>query len=109
VLPKWGEVPLKQIDYQAYSTWLGGLAVDGSQRGTALSASRITQARQLVGAVLNYAQSTGKIAKNVAGEIKRTEDLPTATERERRYLTHAELLRLARATERFEMLTLVLG
>ncbi len=109
VLPKWGEVPLKQIDYQAYSTWLGGLAVDGSQRGTALSASRITQAHQLVGAVLKYAQRTGKIAKNVAGEIKRTEDLPTSTERERRYLTHAELLQLARAAERFETLTLVLG
>ncbi len=109
VLPKWGEVPLKQIDYQAYSTWLGGLAVDGSQRGTALSASRITQAHQLVGAVLKYAQRTGKIAKNVALEIKRSEDLPQQTERERRYLSHAELLGLARATDRFETLTLVLG
>ena len=109
VLPKWGEVPLKQIDYQAYSTWLGGLAVDGSQRGTALSASRITQAHQLVGAVLKYAQRTGKIARNVAAEIKRSEDLPMPTERERRYLNHAELLQLAKATERFETLTLVLG
>jgi len=109
VLPRWGEVPLKQIDYQAYSSWLGGLAVDGSRRGTALSASRITQAHQLVGAVLKYAQRTGKIVKNVASEIKRTEDLPTAAERERRYLTHAELLQLARATARFETLTLVLG
>jgi len=59
--------------------------------------------------MLKYAQRTGKIARNVAGEIKRTQDLPTATERERRYLTHAELLRLARATERFQTLTLVLG
>jgi integrase len=109
VLPKWGEVPLKQIDYQAYSTWLGGLAVDGSQRGTALSASRITQAHQLVGAVLKYAQRTGKVAKNVALEIKRSEDLPQQAERERRYLSHAELLRLAKATDRFETLTLVLG
>ena len=109
VLPKWGDVPLKQIDYQAYSTWLGGLAVDGSQRGTALSASRITQVHQLVGAVLKYAQRTGKIAKNVALEIKRSEDLPQQTERERRYLSHAELLGLARATDRFETLTLVLG
>jgi integrase len=109
VLPKWGEVPLKQIDYQAYSTWLGGLAVDGSQRGTALSASRVTQAHQLVGAVLKYAQRTGKIARNVAVEIKRSEDLPMPTERERRYLNHVELLQLAKATERFDTLTLVLG
>jgi integrase len=84
------------------------LAVDGSQRGTALSASRITQAHQLVGAVLKYAQRTGKIARNVAAEIKRSEDLPMPTERERRYLNHAELLQLAKATERFETLTLVL-
>jgi integrase len=59
--------------------------------------------------VLKYAQHTGKIAKNVAAEIKRGEDLPQQTERERRYLTHTELLLLARAAERFETLTLVLG
>lgn len=109
VLPRWGNVPLKRINYEQYSTWLGGLSVDGSQAGKGLSASRITQAHQLVGAVLKYAQRTGKIAKNVAAEIKRDEDLPEPTEQERRYLTHAELLRLATATERFETLTLVLG
>jgi integrase len=109
VLPQWGSVPLKKISYESYSQWLGSLSVDGSQRGTALSASRITQAHQLVGAVLRYAQRTGKIAKNVTTEIKRDEDLPEPTERERRYLTHAELLKLARATDRFETLTLVLG
>jgi len=36
-------------------------------------------------------------------------DLPEQAERGRRYLTHAELLMLARATGRFETLTLVLG
>ncbi|ORB70852.1 tyrosine-type recombinase/integrase [Mycobacterium scrofulaceum] len=109
VLPEWGEVPLKSIDYEQYSMWLGGLAVDGSQAGKGLSASRITQAHQLVGAVLKYAQRTGKIAKNVAADINRGEDLPQQVARERRYLTHAELLKLARATGRFEALTLVLG
>lgn len=109
VLPRWGDVPLKKINYEGYSTWLGGLAVDGSQAGNGLSASRITQAHQLVGAVLKYAQRTGKTAKNVAAEISRTQDLPQQTARERRYLTHCELLRLAKATGRFETLTLVLG
>jgi integrase len=109
VLPRWGDVPLKSINYEQYSTWLGGLSVDGSQAGKGLSASRITQAHQLVGAVLKYAQRTSKITKNVAAEIKRGEDLPQPTERERRYLTHAELLKLASAAERFETLTLVLG
>ena len=109
VLPTWADVSLKRIDYESYSTWLGGLSVDGSQRGTGLSASRITQAHQLVGAVLKYAQRTGRVAKNVALEIKRDQDLPEQAERERRYLTHTELLMLARATGRFETLTLVLG
>jgi hypothetical protein len=59
--------------------------------------------------VLKYAERTGKIAKNVAAEIKRDEDLPSPTERERRYLTHAELSKLAKASDRFETLTLILG
>ncbi|MEU0495902.1 hypothetical protein [Mycobacterium sp. NPDC006124] len=70
VLPQWGRVPLNQINYEKYSTWLGVLAAEGSQKGTALSASRITQCHQLAGAVLKYAQRTGKITRNVAPEIK---------------------------------------
>src|SRR5271156_4289314 len=73
------------------------------------SVSRPQPNHQLVGAVLKYAQRTGKISRNVAAEIKRSEDLPMPVERERRYLNHAELLQLAKATERFETLTLVLG
>jgi hypothetical protein len=58
-------VPLKSINYGTYSAWLSGLAVDGSQKGTGLSASRITQAHQVVGAVLKYAMRTGKIPKTL--------------------------------------------
>jgi hypothetical protein len=63
VLPTWELVPLKPIDYVSYSTWLGGLSVDGGQRGTGQSANGITQAHQLVGAVLEYAQRTGRSRK----------------------------------------------
>lgn len=109
VLPRWGEVPLKGVTFEAYSGWLGGLAVDGSQTGKGLSASRITQAHQLVGAVLKYAQKSGKVAKNVALEMSRSQDLPEQTERERRYLTHEELLRLANAAGDYATMTLVMG
>ncbi|ODQ87509.1 hypothetical protein BHQ18_23135 [Mycolicibacterium flavescens] len=54
-------------------------------------------------------QRIGKVAKNVAHEIKRDQDFPEQAERERRYLSHAELLMLAKAADRFETLTLVLG
>lgn len=109
VLPRWGSVPVKDIDYEAYSQWIGSLSVDGSQKGKPLSASRITQAHQNVGAILKYAQKTGKVSKNVALEMKRSEDLPQPVEKERRYLTHAELLTLAGEMGRFETLTLLLG
>lgn len=109
VLPKWGDVPIKAIDYSAYSAWLGGLSVDGSVKGKPLSASRITQTHQLAGAVLKYAIRTGKLTKNVAAEIDRGQDLPEAIEAEHVYLTHAQLLSLAGAAGRFDVLTLVLG
>lgn len=109
VYPRWKDVPLKQITYEDYLQWLGSLSVNGSQKGTALSASRITQTHQIVGAVLKYATKTGKIPKNVALEIKRNEDLPEAAEQERRYLTHEELHRLADSAEIYGTLTLVLG
>ena len=42
-------------------------------------------------------------------EIERRQDLPQTGETERHYLTHKQLLELARATGRFETLTLILG
>jgi integrase len=109
VLPQWGDVSLKRIDYQGYSTWLGMLATEGSQTCKGLSASRITQAHQLVGAVLKYAQRTGRITKNVALEFKRGEDIPEQPELEPGISRTPRLLSLAKATGRFETLTLVLG
>lgn len=108
VLPKWGDVPLKKIDYASYIQWIGSLNTAG-ERKKPLSASRIIQAHQLVGFVLKYAQRTGKVAKNVALELKRSEDLPQPNERECRYLSHTELLQLAAAIGRYQTLTLVLG
>jgi integrase len=109
VLPRWGEMPLKAITYGELSAWLSGLSVDGSQEGTGLSASRIIQTHQLMGAVYKYAVKAGLASKNVAAEIERRHDLPKTGESERHYLTHIQLLELARETGRFETMTLVLG
>jgi integrase len=109
VLPRWGEMPLKAITYGELSAWLSGLSVDGSQEGTGLSASRIIQTHQLMGAVYKYAVKAGLASKNVAAEIERRHDLPKTGESERHYLTHIQLLDLARETGRFETMTLVLG
>jgi integrase len=109
VLPRWGEMPLKAITYGELSAWLSGLSVDGSQEGTGLSASRIIQTHQLMGAVYKYAVKAGLASKNVAAEIERRHHLPKTGESERHYLTHIQLLELARETGRFETMTLVLG
>jgi hypothetical protein len=79
------------ITYSDYHQWLSGLSGDPERP---LSASRIHQAHQCVGAVMKYAVKSGLVASNAIAGIEST-DLPQRTERERRYLTHAELLTLA--------------
>jgi len=109
VLPRWGDAPMKEITYGGLSAWIASLSVDGSQAGTALSASRIRQTHQLVGAVFKYAVKSGLAAKNVAAEIDRRTELPETMETQQHYLTHRQLLDLAGAAGRFQTLTLVLG
>lgn len=105
ILPQWRDIPLAVISYGDYHGWLSGLSSDPERP---LSASRIRQAHQCAGAVMGFALKSGLIATNVIAGIE-SSDLPQRTERERRYLTHAELLKLAGATGRFETLTLTLG
>jgi integrase len=105
ILPQWRNTPLKDLNYSDYHQWLSGLS---GARERPLSASRIRQAHQCVGAVMKYAVKSGLVSTNVIASIE-SSDLPQRTEAERRYLTHAELLKLAKATGRFETLTLVLG
>ncbi len=69
----------------------------GLQRGTGLSACRITPAHHLVGAVLKYPVKT---AENVAAEIDRDQDLTHRSESQPRFLTHEELLKLAKGRAR---------
>lgn len=109
VLPRWGATPVKDIDYQSLSRWLGELSVNGSQRGKPLSASRIRQTHQLIGAILKYAQRSGMVTKNVAADVERKHDLPAEHGRTQHALTHAQLLGLVAHMDRYATLTLVLG
>ncbi len=109
VLPRWGDRPIKEITYGELSEWLASLSMTGSRVGTGLSASRVIQTHQLIGAIYKYAVKAGLANTNVAGEISRRHDLPKIADTERRYLTHRQLLDLATATGRYETLTLVLG
>lgn len=87
--------------------WITSLSVDGSVRfeGKGLSASRVRQTHQLVGAVFRFAIKAKHLATNPSEDI----DLPDLPETEQRYLTHEQLHRLALASGRQRTLMLVLG
>jgi integrase len=107
VLPRWKDVPLREVSFDNLQVWISYLSVDGSVRfeGKGLSASRVRQAHQLVGAVLKFAVKAKHLPANPADGI----ELPRLPEAEQRYLTHEQLHRLAIASGRFRTLVLVLG
>src|SRR4051794_31354010 len=107
VLPRWKEVPLRDVRFDDLQVWITGLSVDGSVRfeGKGLSASRVRQAHQLVGAVLKLAVKAKHLAGNAANSI----ELPRLPEAEQRYLTHEQLHRVAVASGRLRTLVFVLG
>lgn len=107
VLPKWKDVQLRDIQFDDLQVWISGLSVDGSSRfeGEGLSASRVRQAHQLIGAVLKFAVKAKHLPANPADGI----ELPRLPEIEQRYLTHEQLHRLAVACGRYRTLVLVLG
>jgi integrase len=107
VLPRWKDVPLRDIRFDVLQVWITGLSVDGSVRfeGKGLSASRVRQAHQLVGAVLKFAVKSKHLSANPADGV----ELPRLPETEQRYLTHEQLHRVAVASGRLRTLVLVLG
>lgn len=107
ILPRWKDVPLREISFDDLQVWVTALSVDGSSRfeGKGLSASRVRQAHQLMGAVLKFAVRARYLPNNPAEGI----ELPRLPETEQRYLTHEQLHRLAMASGRFRTFVLVLG
>ena len=107
VLPRWKDTPLRDVTYDDLQVWITGLSAGGSVRfeGTGLSASRVRQTHQLVGAVLRFAVRAKHLPANPADGV----ELPRLPESEQRYLTHEQLHRVAVASGRLRTLVLVLG
>jgi integrase len=107
VMPRWEDVPLRDVRFDDLQVWTTGLSVDGSVRfeGKGLSASRVRQAHQLVGAVLKFAVKSKHLPANPADGI----ELPRLPEIEQRYLTHDQVHRVAVAAGRLRTLVFVLG
>ncbi|MGE3656069.1 MAG: tyrosine-type recombinase/integrase [Mycolicibacterium sp.] len=107
VLPRWGDVPLRDIAFEDIQEWVSGLSVSGSTRfeGKGLSASRVIQAYQVVKQVLQFAVRAKRLPSNPAEDV----ELPEKHESEQTYLTHEQLHRLAVASGRFRTLVFMLG
>jgi integrase len=73
--------------------------------GKGLSASRVRQAHQLIGAVLKFAVKAKHLPASPADGV----ELPRLPEAEQRYLTHEQLHRVAVASGRLRTMVLVLG
>ncbi|MCX8495954.1 MAG: site-specific integrase [Akkermansiaceae bacterium] len=107
VLPRWEKVPLRDVRFDELQVWITGLSLDGSVRfgGRGLSASRVRQTHQLVGAVMKFAVKSKHLPCNPADGI----ELPKLPDTEQRYLTHEQLYRVAVASGRLRTLILLLG
>lgn len=108
ILPRWEDVALRDVRYDDMQVWVSGLSAEGgssrfAKRG--LSASRVIQAHQVVGAVMKFAVRSKYLAVNPAEGI----DLPDKTEVEQRYLSHEQAHRLAVASGRYRTFVLVLA
>jgi Phage integrase, N-terminal SAM-like domain len=85
ILPHFGGAPLASIDPLAIHEWQAGLVAAG------LSPSRIRNAAQVLGQILDAAVSGGRLHRNPAQGLRR----PRIIEREMTFSSAAELERLA--------------
>lgn len=89
VLPEFGAVSLAQIDPASVRAWVSEM------EGRGLSASRIRQARQVLGAALELAVTDGILSRNPARKIR----VPSQRPREMLFLDAGQVDRLAQACE----------
>jgi site-specific recombinase XerC len=72
VLPLGKDVPLREVQFDDLQVWSTSLSVEGSVRfaSKGLSASRVRQAYQLVGAILKFAVKAKHLSANPADGVE---------------------------------------
>jgi integrase len=117
VLPKWGEVKLKDIDHDAIQAWVWWLATDPAARQrppkrtedgdtpSGLSAARVIQSFQVVDQVLMFAVRKHYIAANPADGVEQ----PRKSSREDVALSHEQVRQLAEARAEIRAMVYVLA
>ena len=117
VLPKWGQIKLKDIDHDAIQAWVWWLATDPAARQrppksteddntpAGLSAARVIQSFQVVDQVLRYAVRKHYIAANPADGAEQ----PRKSSREDVALSHDQVRQLAEARAEVRAMVYVLA
>ncbi len=109
-LPKWGEVPIRNIDYPGLTDWYSQLRKNGKRDGGPLSPSRMKRLHVVMHRVFNYAMKAGLAQTDPTALIEPRKDLPRKAEAKRPVaLTHGELQSLAEEMGELEVMTLVIG
>jgi integrase len=105
ILPKWEDVPLRDIDHAGMQDWVTWLGSDPAARqrgkGDGLSPARVIQAHQVVHQILSYAIRAKYIAANPCDHI----ELPHKSAAEKIALSQGQVHQLAR--ESGEVATMV--
>ena len=99
VLPAWQDVPLSKVSHSAVQTWCNQLEAGG------LAGSTVRQAHRVLALVLALAVRDKRIPSNPAEGVK----LPRAVSRDKRFLSAAEVHRLAEAAGRDQLIVLMLA
>ncbi|WP_270485626.1 tyrosine-type recombinase/integrase [Gordonia jacobaea] len=96
VKPRWGHVPLAQVDHDEIVMWVGGLTdgtVETSDRK--LSASAVRHAHAVLHQILALAVRSKRLRSNPASDVP----LPAMAPTEKVFLDPAEIERLGRAAD----------
>ena len=99
VVPRWGRLPLGDVQHEDISGWLADLSRSG------LSASRVRAAHVCLSQVLKLAVRSGRLHHNPAEYVP----LPRVKRTAKRYLSHEEVDRLASAAAPYEAAVLFLA
>lgn len=99
VAPRWASVPLQKVTYGEVVVWMAELAARD------LSASRQRHALLVVKQILELAVFDGRLARNVASQVK----APRVRRGEPRFLSHTQLLALAQECQGYSTFVLLLG
>lgn len=99
VRPTWETVPLSSVSHADVQAWVTGMAASG------LSGSTVRQAHRVLSLVLTLAVRDRRLSANPAEGVR----LPKAAKGEQRFLSAAEVVRLADAAGRYRLVVLVLA